>query len=207
MGMDVYGKAPTSKRGKYFRNNVWWWRPLWDYCLETVPVARKVENGHSNDGDGLDAADAKQLGLALLKEIGEGRTETHSRSRAAKLAKLPRERCWICHGTGVRKNSTSPITGETFDSEGLRLVARGSDEARALIAQRKADGKENAETRWDDGVLLVEKDHPRAGQTGWCNACNGVGSKRAWDSNYPFSVDNVREFAAFLIDSGGFEIS
>ena len=34
MGMDVYGIAPTSERGEYFRNNVWWWRPLWDYCCE-----------------------------------------------------------------------------------------------------------------------------------------------------------------------------
>lgn len=26
MGMDVYGKEPTSETGKYFRNNVWWWQ-------------------------------------------------------------------------------------------------------------------------------------------------------------------------------------
>jgi hypothetical protein len=28
MGMDVYGKEPKSDKGEYFRNNVWWWRPL-----------------------------------------------------------------------------------------------------------------------------------------------------------------------------------
>ena len=22
-----------SNPGVYFRNNVWWWRPLWNYCL------------------------------------------------------------------------------------------------------------------------------------------------------------------------------
>ena len=34
MGMDVYGKNQTSEKGSYFRNNVWWWRPLWNYCEE-----------------------------------------------------------------------------------------------------------------------------------------------------------------------------
>lgn len=24
MGMDVYGKAPSSQTGEYFRNNIWW---------------------------------------------------------------------------------------------------------------------------------------------------------------------------------------
>ena len=33
MGMDVFGKNPTDEKGAYFRNNVWFWHPLWDYCL------------------------------------------------------------------------------------------------------------------------------------------------------------------------------
>lgn len=28
MGMDVYGREPTSPAGKYFRANVWSWRPI-----------------------------------------------------------------------------------------------------------------------------------------------------------------------------------
>jgi hypothetical protein len=28
MGMDVYGRNPTSEAGKYFRANVWSWRPI-----------------------------------------------------------------------------------------------------------------------------------------------------------------------------------
>lgn len=28
MGFDIYGRKPSSDAGKYFRNNVWWWRPL-----------------------------------------------------------------------------------------------------------------------------------------------------------------------------------
>lgn len=200
MGMDVYGKAATSEVGKYFRNNVWWWRPLWDYCLMVAPqLAGKVKHGHSNDGDGLGAVDARALGMALLKEVGEGRTEAFAAERAAELAKLPREPCDLCKGTGVRKNGprSDPYF---FDSEGLRLVAASSALGKSLIEQRGAD-------RYDDGHKIVKDGHPRAGQTGWCNGCNGQGSNRSWDANYPFDVDNVRKFAAFLIDSGGFEIN
>jgi hypothetical protein len=28
MGFDIYGRKPSSDAGKYFRNTIWWWRPL-----------------------------------------------------------------------------------------------------------------------------------------------------------------------------------
>ena len=34
MGMDVFGLAPKEEKGEYFRNNVWWWRPLWDFVAQ-----------------------------------------------------------------------------------------------------------------------------------------------------------------------------
>lgn len=42
--------------------------------------------------------------------------------------------------------------------------------------------------------------------TGWCNGCEGVGTTAHWACNYPFSVDNVQEFAEFLLECGGFRI-
>jgi hypothetical protein len=41
---------------------------------------------------------------------------------------------------------------------------------------------------------------------GWCNGCDGVGTQEAWDLSYPFSVENVEEFARFLSECGGFSI-
>ena len=41
---------------------------------------------------------------------------------------------------------------------------------------------------------------------GWCNACNGIGTKPSMMGDYPFSAENVKEFAQFLIDCGGFQI-
>jgi len=52
MGMDVYGIAPIAEVGKYFRNNIWWWHPLWNYVQEVAPHLTEGVNGHFNDGDG-----------------------------------------------------------------------------------------------------------------------------------------------------------
>jgi hypothetical protein len=39
-----------------------------------------------------------------------------------------------------------------------------------------------------------------------CNGCEGAGYVRARIASYGFSVENVKQFASFLRDSGGFEI-
>ncbi len=36
MDYDIYGLAAFSKKGEYFRNNVWW-RALWDYITVGRP--------------------------------------------------------------------------------------------------------------------------------------------------------------------------
>lgn len=38
-----------------------------------------------------------------------------------------------------------------------------------------------------------------------CNGCQGTGRRRPSETWYPFSADNVREFAEFLKACGGFE--
>jgi hypothetical protein len=48
--------------------------------------------------------------------------------------------------------------------------------------------------------ILVGRTH------GWCNACDGVGTRESFAAGYPFSVENVQEFADFLSDCGGFQI-
>lgn len=34
MGMDVWGRNPSSPAGKYFRANIWSWRPIHALCFE-----------------------------------------------------------------------------------------------------------------------------------------------------------------------------
>lgn len=111
MGMDVIGRKPSSKEAEYFRNNVWWWRPLWDYCLQTVPdPTEKVGSaGHYNDGAGLNEEDSLRLAKALRAEIDFGRTKKYEEEYNQMLKDLPDEVCSTCGGTGFRK--VPPETG------------------------------------------------------------------------------------------------
>jgi hypothetical protein len=87
MGMDVYGNAPSSETGKYFRNNVWWWRPLANYIYGVAPeVAARCQHWHANDGEGLDRADALALANILQSEIDSGRTETYWNNNKSEIA-------------------------------------------------------------------------------------------------------------------------
>lgn len=104
MGMDVFGKKPTTEEGKYFRNNVWWWRPLATYCVEVAPeVCSACKFWQSNDGHGLDGAASIKLADALQREVDEGRTLTYAARYASRLEMMPNAKCRICAGTGIRK--------------------------------------------------------------------------------------------------------
>lgn len=150
MGMDVYGRSPVSERGRYFRNNVWWWHPLWDYCESIAPDIIPLNNlGHSNDGWGLSNRAARKLAAALAA----GETAQYAQCYAAYLEALPDEPCTICGATG--KRAEPPHTGP--------------------------------------GPMT-------------CNGCDGTGRRPNFETHYPFSVGNVREFEAFLRDCGGFKI-
>ena len=103
MGMDVFGKSPTSERGKYFRNNVWWWHPLWDYCERLAPDIIPSDNlGHSNDGWGLSNRAALKLADRLASALASGQTEQYAQRYAAYLESLSDEPCSVCGATGKR---------------------------------------------------------------------------------------------------------
>lgn len=81
MGFDVYGRNPTSERGRYFRNSIWGWHPLAGYCNAVAPaICAPCKYWHSNDGEGLDAFGAVALAHVLEAEIESGRTESYARA-------------------------------------------------------------------------------------------------------------------------------
>ena len=110
MGMDVFGNAPSAPEGKYFRNNVWHWRPLAIYIEQVAPkIYAKCKGWHYNDGDGLDKANALALAAILEEEVKSGRTLVHEKRWAGEQELLPDEDCGICGGTGKRQ--TPPKVG------------------------------------------------------------------------------------------------
>lgn len=155
MGMDVYGLKPKTSLGEYFRNNVWYWHPLWDYCCTIDPtLVDKVPEAHSNSGDGLNAVDSRQLAFKLQQEIDSGRAEEYVNQYEERRKNLPKEDCTYCD--------------------------------------------QNGERTWqqDNGQPYTKQ----------CNVCQGTRKVHSWDANYPMDLDNIKRFASFLMDCGGFQI-
>lgn len=106
MGMDVYGRKPTTEAGEYFRRNMWGWRPLAEFVIEKAPeIARYCQHWHSNDGDGLNAAKSRELAGVLRRMVASGEAAEYVTLRDAKLKALPRETCECCDGTGIRTDA------------------------------------------------------------------------------------------------------
>lgn len=113
MGMDVYGLNPTRPEGRYHRNSVWYWTPLWDYCVQVAPelVGPTPEDGYMNDGYSIDSTRAALLGQALQLEVDSGRAEQARRTFLAELADLPRIPCDLCDASGVRTDRVGVEAG------------------------------------------------------------------------------------------------
>ena len=51
--MKAYQSYQNDTPGSYFRANVWWWRPLWQYitvACEDILTEKDIESGSYNDG-------------------------------------------------------------------------------------------------------------------------------------------------------------
>ena len=137
MGMDVYGEDPklVSRRptidfatateeeksryfdevdqfevdnpGYYFRNNVWWWRPLWMYVAEVannVLTAKDIESGHANSGHLISKTKAERIARILKRELENGNVQKHATEYMQMLKNLPLVECTHCDGTGIRND-------------------------------------------------------------------------------------------------------
>jgi len=62
-------------KGDYFRANVWWWRPIWDFtCYKCDDVLSQddISYGSSNDNHFINKAKSKKIAIRLNKAIKDG---------------------------------------------------------------------------------------------------------------------------------------
>ena len=153
---EAYHKWEDDNPGGYFRNNVWWWRPLWGFITvvcDDILTERDKEKGEYNDGYEIDEKKAKVISERLQLFIDNGDAERWGKERQETLDAQEDEECNICDGTGNRQEP--PETGA-------------------------GDVK--------------------------CNGCQGKGTVRPFNTQYPFDIENVQEFIKFAAQSGGFTI-
>ena len=77
-----YQKFEEENVGFYFRNNVWWWRPLASYVVGLVgDVLTNEEKERFHDNSGVEINQEKALLIAdkLQEQIKNGAVKTHER--------------------------------------------------------------------------------------------------------------------------------
>lgn len=108
MGMDLHGVAPRKTLGEYFRNNCWWWRPLWsfvcDIACKEILTEKQKSNGHYNDGCLITDTQAIEIARRLNHLIECGAVRKFEDERNKEIEALPDEKCDTCDGQGERND-------------------------------------------------------------------------------------------------------
>jgi len=154
--------------GHYFRNNWWYWRPMWNYaCVLGIKhgiVTHRIASwGNENSGKKVNGKLAKKWGELILWDISEGN---------------PRE------------------FEETYMQEYKLAQEHNNQIEKALDILREVVQAETGNEH------IVPDDYPEEHRKSW----DELWTKRNHQGSYPFSEENLKEFAQFMIESGGFSI-
>lgn len=104
MGMDVYGIKPVNDTGTYFRNNIWYWRPLWSYVVNNYGdlLDDDCAEGFNNSGYTVSEDQAMKLGLLILADIAHGKIKQYEIDYEEAKQERHLEPCQYCAATGIR---------------------------------------------------------------------------------------------------------
>ena len=75
---EKYTDWQEKNSGVYFRNNVWWWRPLWNFVCNScddILTEKDIEGGSWNDGHRISRTKAGKIAERLYHMILDGLVE------------------------------------------------------------------------------------------------------------------------------------
>jgi DnaJ-class molecular chaperone len=121
-------------------------------------------------------------------------------------------------GDGLNDKNSKRLAGLIYDD-----LANGSAEAYIQARQARLAELERPECEYCNGSGVREDEVGRnagmpttelsdelqilLGRThGTCNGCRGEGKTDAWETHYYLDLDDLKEFAVFLENCGGFKI-
>ena len=150
--------------GDYFRNNVWWWRPLASYVIKFTGCIDESDHEYwsENGGHEVDDETAKQIHNQLMVLIESGHTKKFE---------------------------------DDYEKERLKAEKHNDKVEKELEKFCKSVYKKLGKT-------VAPAEFPKADHDEW----ERIWNSKKWSASYPFSVENVKEFAEFCKFSGGFKI-
>ena len=168
--IEAQNKYEDDNVGVYFRNNVWWWRPLWNYVYDTTDVLTEEDHrlGHENSCHKITEEKAVRIGKELLANIKDAEAKEAAYLKDIKPRKRFNKLC---------------------------------DDAADCLYEEVVDKM--------DGLITCPGDmkiHDPANYKRWKTLSHFGDGLQFGETSYPFSAANVKEFANFCLNSGGFEI-
>ena len=118
--------------GDYFRNNVWWWRPLWSFVCASCDdflSEKDMEGGNYNDGRKISKTKAVKIGKRLSEKLADGTVDAIYKDYTIKAAEAKINNDAI-------QEELDRITAECKSKHGDDLVPR--------------DYPEPYQTQWDN---------------------------------------------------------
>ena len=93
MGFDISGLNPKNKKGEYFRNNVWYWRPLAMYVLKETKVIdeKEYDYWHYNDCHEVSKEKAEQIAKQLDHLVKSGHCKKFAQAWEKRREKIERQ--------------------------------------------------------------------------------------------------------------------
>jgi len=85
--------------GAYFRNNVWWWRPLWNFVCsicDDILTEKDMEKGGWNDGHKISKTKSKKIASRIRSHIKDGQVKDYESYYTKKIAQLD-DKDWNKH--------------------------------------------------------------------------------------------------------------
>ena len=77
--------------GAYFRNNVWFWRPLWNFiggCCGDILTENDIESGYMNDGHKISKTKSKRIARRLRKFFKDGSVASYESWYSRQISQL-----------------------------------------------------------------------------------------------------------------------
>jgi len=105
----------TEVVGSYFRNNVWWWRPLWNFVTITcddILTEKDVERGSYNDGHKISKTKSRRIAARLKKCDKEGVLESYETSFMEEVKKAEKHNKKIAIKMGTLRKRVKSDVGD-----------------------------------------------------------------------------------------------
>jgi hypothetical protein len=116
-------KYEEETPGTYFRNNVWWWRPLWEYIIEIsgdLLTPEQRQGGYENSCIQIPGNITRAIARRLSHEISSGNHKRYETEYREAINNLELEDCEHCNATGEREWQDGPRECNACSGEGQR---------------------------------------------------------------------------------------